>query len=80
MPTLMLRHLSPDLIRQVREYARSQQIGLTTAAVELLEKGVQSYQDRARGANVLNASLSAEERSARAKRAVAAREAKRQAR
>lgn len=73
MPSLMLRRLAPDLVRQVRAYAHDRGLETSEAASELLTQALQSRQERTRGADVVNARLTPDERSARARKAAQAR-------
>lgn len=80
MPTLMLRGVSSDLARRVKAYAATREIGISAAAAHLLTVALDHLDARSRGASVLHASRTPEERSAAAKLAVEAREAKRASR
>lgn len=42
MPSLMLRDLPPDLIDQVRAYARANNLPLPVAAAQLLRRGLEA--------------------------------------
>lgn len=73
MPTLHLSGLDADLVSRVRAYARARGLSTPDAAASLLTLGLQMAAGRAEGARAVNARLSPEERSERAREAAAAR-------
>lgn len=79
MPSLMLRLALPAaLVGRVRAYATDQGLGTAAGAVRLLTIALDHLDARQRGGQVGSARLTPEQRSARARHAVAVREARRQ--
>lgn len=77
MPSLMLRGLPADLVARLRALARGRAVSLSDVAAEMLTLGLQMTAGRAAGAEAVNAAMTPEERSERARRGAAARWAKR---
>ena len=79
MPTLMARGVSPAIVTRVRQYARTRpEVTTSQAIADLLVVALDHLDARQRGAAAVNSRMTPEQRSARARAAVAAREAKRQ--
>jgi hypothetical protein len=73
VPTIMLRHIPPDLMARLAAYASAKGLGKRDAALQLLTVALDHLAHRAAGAAVVNHGRTPEERSAAARVAVTAR-------